>query len=1563
MANSSQPVYPGAQFPDWRSPMTKSEVPDASLPQLLGGRQLNRNDPYNVLPLTTPFLGQHLQATDFAPLRRIIINNAEKLDGWQFAAAPPKLSEYNQTVEVVNYPRVAMPELPEDVPAPLLQHTKEVFQTMMDHFKIQFEMEAEFFFLAGPAAKEASANYAATAIGAMNMSWKAKITWSFMNVRQNQWQKASKVDNAKSMSDIANWELTSYCALDRKEKGFPTVMTYVRQLTKQQNFEFNLAVVPYGKLDKIAANAFFSETWRAGPDAIQLLFQGGKKLASLVEGITFYEDAKVSYKTNKVHEEEAFVYRVKRGGWCYNVGSHDCGDDDDPNCKYGFQFITKGNKNWNTFKFLDLVRMSGRYGPHGDLDPFIYTLCDNWEDICRAAGVYPVDGKLDPMAYRIDSRYANDERTQTRYAPAFRFGEVDVHYSPLDHIRTHVRRMHCLIREKMTGEEITALNRLEGHKSILQDVAEFPMSEQQEGFLAAVAMQNSADAFSYANNTYNVVFENLSVFLDMEPLTKAPKKIPKISRVPPEIPDFIKKGSTHCLLIELKGVEHIVLTMRLDRYFGDGVKRGEEGRVVNYVAIPVGVFTAGRVDRYNAEVTAGRRSNAWDAFFNRTFARPNTNSVGLGGDTNSYVSPEQYQSGAVRVANEADLVWTFRSSNDLETGLQNSATVADSESNEFFYDGHNMKTSIPTQGFKDITVTPPPEVPHFYGCINGLRYLANLKRSSNNYGWNQSMIDQIHDGVKALDKLFNLLLNIYTPKNMYFDPKLVPFHIKTPDEEMNRLNTAISGLWGSQDQPFLCRRPMRYKSAAGMMVFPRTFQDWTDASNTKTGWYRNLTNILNERFGYAYDPDNVILTAEDYYAHEGEVGTHAKPFAVVAAFSALLESGILDGQVRDVLTNNGRWNEFVGDYMSSTASTNYSNYLKEHKKFAIGGIPVPDLRKFSTFFDFELREYLENAANTLMSYFKSAGGAAIDADDRTEHSKRETSRISEEKIKAIASNLHLFGYMLSCLIKLWMDDSKMDYNLNYVYLKNRKAAAKDSFTALSTSKGRSEVDVMADSLRNSIKGVKLATGGAAPNSVGSMTSQYWVNTGLTVNTNLWKRWQNEINSLEKRIAVGDNELVYELEYAYNTPLRPMMGQDHGKPISGESITESTFWFRGAADKARNYIRAAAENISQAMTKKSSTDMMDRKSTTGGSRDTGRFNVEELARGISNSRFEQHSKRNVPAEFLTRDPYKMTGGESIRRPDAYLTGVRVQTDSHHTIETGVEPQHLKFRLNEINNFYKDDTISRIVAHLWCFSPFHFDVISNMVNNKVTPAGRGHIMLRWCQEDRVGAMLFSVASRDVAESGYNCTLSSGAFNQQNNKINVVFSAMLGCTIYQQDKVLWLRSQTMHGNVSGMGAEMYIDPQNFDVTKAQRPDKDGFIIYVGDNLDMDTIKPCISITSKYNSQRYGPLVSNKAILESPEQHVPGLLWLIGKFRLYELNGLVYNLKSTFYEEKVTNSVNLDCYKEDHRQWDSASKSYSTRIIGNWHLSRLTPDDAEFLDGQATNNIRETNFGGLRF
>lgn len=1549
------PVYPGSQYPDAVKPLTYGAIPEAKLPQILNSQPIVNDNPFDRVPTTSPFAQQYLQQNSFEPIKRIVENVTENMDaGWEFVAARPRVMAYNQTTDIIRFPRRPMPRVPSDVPAPVITHERERFTAQMDEYKLQFEMEGKFLVFGGEEATLIQTNYVYSLLSSMITSWRYKIKYTFMNVRQNQWQQHYKVDNPKSLREVNKYELQNYARLDLDPKGFPNMLLYVKQLTRMQQFDFNMCVLPFGKLDAIASNSYFTEAFRVGNSAIETVFGGGKRLKAMVDNMQVFEDSKESFKVTRTIEEQAFVQRVTRGGYIYNGGHVDCDDEDDPNCKYGFQYIQKGNKNWATKTLLDLIRESGRYGPDGKLDPFIWTLCRDWEDFSAAMGVYVREGRLDPMAYRISSEYTGNDSVVTTFTPTIRFGEQDPAYSPLGVLRRHIRRVSHLLKHKMTSEELKMIAKLENYRKTFRDISS--VGEAQEAFLGAVVIANTLDTPVYNNgtHTFQTDFDHLSMFLDRDPFNMAPKQLPQIRDVPNTIePNFVG-GAKKALSIVRDSKVHFIFSIKYDtKAASPAYNRGKQGNIFAYVAIPEDEAFIQKANWDTVRAASNVTTHFFDQVIGNFVGAGNANAVGVipdvwRADGVSPVSPELYESNNAPVA-AGQWQWAFRPTADVAEAIKNATAGRLSAASRAYYGG-----TPPAQGFT-LSLSPVPAQPYFCCRISSLRYLASLNVQSDKYGWKEEMISDIADGVKGLDKLYGILLSIYTSKNLYFNPIYVPFDIQTNDEDLDRLNTAISNLWCDQDKPFLARRPMRMKSAAGNWVFPRNFVSWSNSSD-RVSTIQNTAKLLRARFGLAYNVGE-LATATRQFSNATDDGKMA--YCRVVAFNTLMESGLLSGRVKDVLLSSDKWNDFTNSYGTGQASLTYAHYLQEYKKSVYPNAQTNALRDFTEFIRNEILPYLRLASQVIHDYFNTITSPANAANAAN-------MALSSAEAASIAHNVYSMGYMLLSIITLWLDSSNMNYSIGYAWLQERKARANEPLSMISTTGGKDDLQIITDTVMKNIDSIRKGMSASSDTVAGTNTTQFWINTGLAVTPNLWKRFDDEIETISRSAAANPDRLV-DLYYAYCLPMRPMKGMDQSKPIAGEPLWETQTLIAGHGNNTNvaHYVKGIMGELSQAMTHKGGMGL-DRPAPDepmflqSGKLQSRRADVEQLASGISSSIYEQASKRPVPGEFMTTTLYDSNGREMR---GGYLTSVKVQTASNLIIDVSQEPQFMKWRLKEINEIYKSDTIERSIGHLWCFSPFDFHVIENMIMKKVTPAGTGYMMLRPFQTDLMGSVLFTVADKNVAESGYNYVFSQGASNMQHDKVNVLMNCMLGCQIYQPDKVLWLKAQTMHGNVGGMGGDMYVNPSEFDISKIHSPTKDGFIIYVGDNLDREKIRDCISITSRYNSDRYTPLISNKAILESDEQHVPGLFYTIAKFELYKINSMKTGPALSFIQEKNSLNINTDCYSEDCRLWNKATGSFSDRVIGNWHLSRLSPDDAEFLEGSSAVKVRRVNYEGLQY
>lgn len=1594
-ANSSFPSEAGAQLPDRNPPLSYSATPSTQIVQKFGEKNV-RYDPFPQVPITTPFYQQYAEVEKFEPVIRIVQNVLEKADGWWFVVAPASKQEYNQVVQIVKYPRRALPQVPEDVPPPLWKHTSEQFSSQMERYSGQFQMEGDFFMYGGQLADEQYENYAQSLLSGMVISLKLKITASVMLAKQNLWTKGIKRDTAKGMLDATEVERESYCALSRRNKGLPIMVNYSKSLSRQQNnFDFNVLVLPYGSLDKMASNNYYTEAFRVGAaTALQVLATGGRRLASLVDGMTIYEDAKWSIggMGNKI-EQEPFLHWVMRGGWIYNRGNVECEDDDDPNCKYGIGYTCKGQKNVCVKTLLDLTRESGRYASDGSIDPHTFTVAENAEYLASVCKVQIVQGRLDPMIYRLDNSLVNSDRTKQTFVVATKFGEVDIRYSPMTAIRNHVERMRSYIKSRLDSQDLQHITRLETIKNTLVNTG-LP-TESQEALIAAVTIANTPDTYTWKSDAtsgegfFQVDFQNLSAFLKVDPFTKAPKELPSVKRLSDlagnngalsGLPPAIRGNADKALVVTINGEDCVIMAVKYDDQAetGFGAQRGQKGTVFGYVAVPLSSSLLD-VDAWTNFANHGGKAINFDADVNGANTINDPKLVGkdaLGKPAeSSWVLPEVYAEDKAGSANFGDLQWSLRPTAHVKQAVTNAkaGTITGQQTN--FVAGNMAGTAFAGfgQGFQLPVIVQAPDQPYYYGSINGLRYLAERAKNSDYRGWDSNMMKEVQAGVESLDKLIQLLIGVYTQKNMYFDPNLVPYHLSTSDVELNRLNSAICGLFGDYFRPFLARRPLRTKPTSGYWLSPRTFVSWDTPANKSDGMVRAAANALIHDFGLTISANNVAAAVAGGIKRIGNAALLEQTVRTTM-FMALLDSGVMYSTVKDIILNSNKWDAFRAAYESSNASVTYADSLKNAAPYVALG-PATNYRSFETFYSNELKSLLDNATTEMVSVISASviGGGDI----------------SVATVENASRYLFAFGNVLQWLVLMYLDSDDMNkYTIDMDAIKSKKAQGLDTGIArIGLSKGVDEVNILKRSLIHSVEQAKVTASltGGADSGGKQTTAQYWVNTGLSISNTAWRRLHDQLDSelktlnhnLAGTVPSVSADRVFELVRLYNTPIRPMTGLDYSKPVAGDPIKDTYFTLASAGTAAASsvlkVVKASVANMSQAMgkSKNSEWDMNTSRVNVGrkvapepsysqyAGYKTSTSEVEEFVAQLSGSRFEQDSARvGVPVEFLTTDS-SVQGG----RP-SYLVNVPMDSaDGNGTVQAQVEPQWMKYRMEKIAEEYKDELFGKMFAKLWCFSPIHFHVVENMINKKITPFGVGYVMLRPFQRDLVGAALFTVAGGEVARSGWNCTIQSAQYNQQHNKVNVKFSSLLGATVLQPDKIMWMVAQVMYGNYSGMGSQMYVEKDSFDHGRILQPEKDGFIVFVGDGLKLEDIPDCISITSQYNQQRYGPVLPNRNILKTGEQHIPGLLWTITRFRLNELTATIWNQRQSFFEEKYGPYTNTDCFLEDCYLWNSQTKSYSQIVRGQWHVSGLSPADSDFLNGSGILGASETslmNFKG---
>lgn len=1551
MAASSAPLEPGLQFPDSRPPPGQMTSPASSILQQYASNNPQIDNRFSRVPITGPFYTQWAELNEIEPVIKIVWNVIEGTDGWQFRAAPLKKRKFNQPVKVEYYPRRALPQVPENVPPPVWMSYEEEFVGTLDRYAAQFELPGDYTNLANVAAQEKVVNYVASIMSGAIISAKFRANAEFEHCKQDHWFKTGLRENSSNMLEITQPFREGYLNLFKRVRGYFAMVADARALSKRDQFEFNLAVLPNGTLDRIAFGHgnYFGEAFRSGPGAIDNLTLGGRKIAKLIDGLEVYEDSKWSLTNPTKRDEEPFLMYTSRGGWIYNRGNRDCGDDEDPNFKYGFGYISKGNKNWAEKTLLELLRESGRFDTNGNLDPHHYTLANQWYTLSRSCGLEPVNGRLDPLLYRIDSELARNEEINTRYLVAEKNGEVDIRYSPLSEHRAHIRKMEYLVKKKLSTAELQQISKLETKSRVMSDVS-IP-NTSQEAFLAAVCIQNSPDTFIYDAEMFRITNTTMDTFLKMDPFTKAPRIIPKavdISKLPLAtgftVDHFNKVDrANRAITVTINGKVHVMVGLRLDTTPPDdqslGVFRGLENDIFGYVAVPLDsrLFSSVEWKKYEDEITGGDPLIAWDKF-NGTIAA-DANDIGKADATvanaakDSFTSPEVYNN-RLSLGTEVTLQWVFRPSADVRKSMANASTkarvAAEREyTNYALVSGKRLGIG---QGFKLPFIVEAPDVPTFYGGLNTLRYLGALHQKSEHTGWDPVLLQDCSDGTKSLDTLGRLFMGIYTTQNMYFREDLVPLHLQTADPEMNRLNTALYGLWGEQHKPFLARRPYRYKPASGNWFFPRRFIEGT-STKTPTQWYQMVGQMLVDNFGVAISGADIGTASINY---GGASAGQRDQYAKVAAIASLLDSGVMHGNVKNVILDRETFARFKNSYGQSSASTTYANWLKTSAPL-VNTNTVATYKTFTTFFTRELQPFLNDAADVMKIYFNRVAASPNDT-------------ITEKELNDISRNIYAFGLLLSGLILLWLDNNNMDYNIDGRWLASKKNQALDpNAIVVQTSKGSKDLDQIKNYISANIDARRLQNGMGAP----AANSMDWINTGLMVYPKTWKRLETDLNAALDALSTATTssyELRGEVINIYNTPMRPMMGDDYSKPLAGDSLQDfilvSGLGLATLATRAGHigHVKEVIKNISQAMTRSKNSELVGERVAIRepSALATGRFaghvrDAEALARMISGSRFENESGRHVPETFMRepKGPYDST----------YIRPIEVRSPNEGTVIGYVEPQHMKVRLEDIDTEYKDDTIGKMAGKLWCFSPINFTVIENMITKGVKPFGTGFVQLRPFQRDLTGAVLFTVTGQQVAETVFNAVLESFAYNQQHNHYNGVLAAYIGAQVLKPQMVYWNYGQTMHGNVNGMKGEMYTDPDSFEPSKVNRTDKDGFIVFVGDGLKIEEIPDCVSITSQYNIDRYGTMVANRDILVSKEQHLPGLIYTMTRFRLNELNQAGWNARGSMYEEKNSKYTNTECFSEDCMYWDG--KAFASRYVGNWHLSGFVPEECEFLNG----------------
>lgn len=1511
MSNIHAPLGPGEQMPDGIKNVSNVVTMNRVLTDFFGEDAV-RWDPNSQIPISAETFRSFNGQKAFPKMVVRTYNVIENLSGWWTFFAPVRRDmEYRQNVTINIYPKRPLIRTTEEVPPDMWTHRTEQVAFTMDRYSASIEVLGDIW-AHGPAeALEVVTEKGANIIGGTAISLKMKTTATFQRMKLPLQIKNTIIEPTfNTIREYSAQTRASYGSFNRTDKSIYSTIGYANQYASQQNFVFNGMVVPHGTLEPIARNKFHTNSFLVGGDnAIEFLAMGAKKLTDVLNRIQIFEDAKWALAGVSDGEVEAFVHNCMHGGYIYNNGNEPCHSDDDPKFKYGFEYLHAGKKNWAVKTLLTMYKEGGHFSHDGSLTPHHNEVAENIDNICRLAKIQIVDGLVDPYLYRFPNA-ANDSRIKVKYAIARFMGEVDPRFSPYEKLNQHVNKMKHIMSRRMGQDDFEDMMTLDAVSKELNEVDN--INPSMNAWLAGISM-----------STENRRPTETAPYLNVKGLNSAP--MPLYTQKVEDVRDcdkvepigWLVDGVTDAMyFIDESNVKNYICVVKLDTVVNDH-SRGPENADFMYVAIPANslLFNGQRLD-----TASGAGAGAWGSATTRAV-------TALGAvvpeDPTDYINVGASADNVNFDKTAARADFSHPRSNVMSTGwkLWNTAGIGRV--------GYFLQ-----QGYKPPKLAQAPSKPYFYGAINGLRVLANMYKNDDYRGWPRDFLLKVYKGVVAWDKFMNVMYDIYTELNLYFDASMVPEHMKTISPTNNRLNAAISGLWGEFYKPILVRA-----SAAGKFVndyqyvpvgFPDFLRTRTDTAETMN------TDIITILEG---------VGAVAGLAHGNAATAGRNEYKIATAFSTMVDVGMLGDRARAVFFDTNEMRQFVASFNAGSARSYVENVLARRDPITYGA-RNPASWTFSTFFIQELQPDL------ILAYDQLHGLAA-----------------NTEKLATLLFRVALKLKKLLVRFADMDDKSKpLDIEISNQSLEdiNERASGSKSAYAIESGAKQNVRDFMGalGKAKNTTTGRRLAGDGAVdPHAAalksGESLAEIWVNSRLSASHVLWDNFRSDILEGERLASSGASDFKPLLK-TLNVVARPANPADYTVPLGGYVLGEAAY--NGAIasgvgvaplnDSLKKVLGELKIQFEFASAKHGTRGteifgpiQVERQTSYengGGMRGNVR-DAEAKAHRLNNSVLQKSQERRIPEMFIHNEPID----RSTQNINAYLTPMIVKNENGGESVVYVEPHWLKSRMEYIWEVFRNDQFGRIFASLYCFSPNHLKVVERFLSNCIAPYGVGYIQTRPFIRDSVGAVLFGVGgSREVAECGMSAPISHITLDGPHNRWYIYWSIWLGCAVYQPDKFLWVLSQVMRRNLSGLTGEMYTNDEPFTFS-ANKFNKSGFMIAVGDNLQPEEIPEPFSITSQYPIERYGKYLNDRSIISKNEQHVPGLLYVISKFKLYNLVRGTWSNRRSFYDEKFANDVNVLVYSETCRKWDSHKKCFDKLCIGEWHYGKITPADIGWLDG----------------
>lgn len=793
------------------------------------------------------------------------------------------------------------------------------------------------------------------------------------------------------------------------------------------------------------------------------------------------------------------------------------------------------------------------------------------------------------------------------------------------------------------------------------------------------------------------------------------------------------------------------------------------------------------------------------------------------------------------------------------------------------------------------SIVAAPAEPLGYGMINGLRVLASMYKSGLNRGWNMDTLKIAFKGVEALDCLMLKLKDIYTAKNLYFNPAIVPVFMRTGDNEIDMLNGAISALWLDYERPIMARLPV--KTGAVIGVRSETTSDASDQLNIGDMVIEVLTSMLIGATALTGVPppgaDDKIVARTGWKKSD------------INLFGLLFVKPQLGLAKARLFGNKKLMKEKFTEYSRSNYARTFANELMVATPARAVGFEYT----FAALVD----QYV------LPQIRKSKGQAdAMEA-------------------------LRIGATVLQGLIDLVIEDElDSTFSVDYINALEKEARKDDPKTVY---RKRSAVDL--ETLDLQTARVTQASKKHDP-TVADLPTFGWINMRLSIHSDAWKNLGREAEQLfESGKPKEASDKLFHLS------IRPMSTEDPTKPLFGETISTAgmatndvtkdalaQMSYSQGHDNRKNYFQYGAFFLGGTAGNKQ------RKKGMAHPSDRHMDEEEDFERHIKELRFDAFSdpkSARLPQALFSMYP----SSTSDDRPSIYAA-VRDQGDHTQALKFVLAPW-VQERMAYLEKFHSTP-MERMIGKLFCLSPTHMDVYESMVRHNVPPYCKGIIQARPWKTDLVAAILFAQSGAEVAESGFFAPISSAQYSGPYNFIHLQFSIWIGMVIKQPHKLLFLTNKVMRKNISGMGGKMMGRATgNAGVVKIVKEGMvDGFIILTGDELKRTDIPAPLNILSERDIDAYPHSDNVGNIVGDGEQHVPGLLFCQQSFRLADIGATKFAPKFSLGRVKANPYINRDCWPESCRLWDSNLRSFKMHEGDDYYGAMNPSTAADFLSGK---------------